>query len=96
MSKAIVLKGDNCSGHGCFPPRASLEGSPDVFVESKGVVRVGDSWAIHSCPKIPPHAGTQAEGSETVFINGKGIAREGDSISCGSKAMGGSRSVFAG
>ena len=39
----IVRLGDICTGHGCWPPRANSSASTDVFVNSRGVHRLGDS-----------------------------------------------------
>ena len=52
-----------------------LQGSPDVFFESKAVARVGD---LVECSD---HGGPQfvAEGARTVFANGRPIARIGHS-----------------
>ncbi len=94
---AAARKGDMCSGHGCWPPRASTSGSPNVFINGKPALRVGDSWAAHTCPSIPEtHASTQAGGSSTVFVNGRGLARIGDAVACGSSVASGSTNVFAG
>jgi len=41
--------GDDCTGHGCFPPRPSVGASPNVFVNSKAQVRVTDPYACHGC-----------------------------------------------
>jgi uncharacterized Zn-binding protein involved in type VI secretion len=82
-----------CSGHANAPPRANTSASTDVFVDGKGVHRVGDSWGPHG---IPPHTSTQSSGSSTVIVNGKGVARVGDSIACGSTNAQGSSTVFAG
>ena len=38
----IVRLGDYCSGHDGYPPRPNDEASINVFVNSKGVHRVGD------------------------------------------------------
>jgi uncharacterized Zn-binding protein involved in type VI secretion len=87
---------DICTGHGCFPPRANAEGSPDVFVNGLGWHRVGDGWQPHGCPVCPPHGGSLAVGSGTVFVNGRAAGRIGDPVSCGSSAATGSANVFAG
>lgn len=93
---AVVRLGDLCSGHGGFPPRPNDSASTDVFVNGKGVHRVGDHWVIH-CDATPIcHDGVEATGSTTVFVNGRGVARVGDSISCGSVCAQGSPDVFAG
>jgi len=44
---AVVRLGDMSRGHSCFPPRPNIEASSNVFVNGKGVHRVGDAWAIH-------------------------------------------------
>jgi uncharacterized Zn-binding protein involved in type VI secretion len=92
---AVTRLGDSCTGHGCFPPRASTGASGDVFVNGIAVHRQGDGWAVHCCPP-PCHAGSLASGSGTVFVNGKQIGRIGDPVDCGSAVAAGSGNVFAG
>ena len=82
----VTRVGDSHSGtcsHGadCCPHSVSgefTEGSPNVFVNGKAVVRVGDSLE-HNCP----HCGTgeASGGSSTVFANGQAVVREGDPVS---------------
>jgi uncharacterized Zn-binding protein involved in type VI secretion len=43
----VARKGDVCTGHGCFPPRANAGWSPDVFVNGRNVHRQGDGWSSH-------------------------------------------------
>ncbi len=94
---AVSRLGDNCTGHGCWPPRPSTGASPDVFVNGIAVHRQGDAWAAHTCPTIPQtHASVLAAGSATVFANGKQLARIGDPVACGSSVAQGSPTVFAG
>lgn len=94
---AAHRKGDKGSGHGCWPPRENLEGSPDVYVNGIPLHREGDAWDAHTCPSIPEtHASILASGSGTVFINGKAAARIGDPVACGSVAVEGSTTVFIG
>lgn len=88
--------GDTCTGHGCFPARANVAASPDVFVNGRGWHRVGDAWAAHGCAVCPPHGGVLAAGSATIFVNGRPAGRVGDPVSCGSKAATGSADVWAG
>ncbi|MGB0966630.1 MAG: PAAR domain-containing protein [Pikeienuella sp.] len=89
--------GDSCTGHGCWPPRASVSGSPNVYVNSIPVHREGDGWGAHTCPAIPEtHAGVLGAGSGTVYVNGKQIGRIGDPVSCGSSVASASSDVFAG
>ncbi len=97
---AVARLGDTCTGHECFPPRSSTEGSPNVFCNGLPVHRVGDGWAVHTCthPEVPhgSHGGVLASGSSKVFVNGQPIGRIGDAVSCGSSVATGSSNVFAG
>ena len=89
-----VRKGDNGTGHGCYPPRANTSASADVIINNKGAHRLGDAWAPHGCAICPAHGGSLSSASTTVFTNGKGQGRIGDSVSCGSSAAQGSGNVF--
>lgn len=82
----------NCSGHSCWPPRPTIDGSPNIFVNSLEAIRVSDPYDIHCCP--PCHGGTAAEGSPDVFYNSLAAHRIGDAVSCGSYAAQGSPDVF--
>ena len=88
-----VRAGDTGSGHSCFPSRPNTSWSSDVFINSRGAHRVGDSWAVHCCAGVC-HGGTAASGSPNVFTNGKAQCRIGDSISCGSSMATGSSDVI--
>jgi uncharacterized Zn-binding protein involved in type VI secretion len=93
----VTRQGDACTGHGCWPPRASTGASPSVYVNGIAVHRQGDAWAAHTCPSIPQtHASVLANGSTTVFANGKALGRIGDPVACGSSVAAGSANVFAG
>jgi len=97
MSSAVTRKGDMGSGHGCWPPRQSTGGSPNVFVNGISVHREGDTWASHTCPTIPEtHDSVLKSGSSTVYVNGKQIGRIGDPVACGSSVATGSSNVFSG
>ncbi|KAF0113227.1 MAG: PAAR repeat-containing protein [Rhodospirillaceae bacterium] len=92
---AVTRVGDVCSGHGCWPSRPSVEGSPNVFINGLPVVRQGDAFAPHTCPDIPEtHGGVLAGGSPTVFVNGRPVGRIGDAVSCGGAVAAGSPNVF--
>ncbi|MCY1283156.1 PAAR motif protein [compost metagenome] len=94
---AVTRLGDQCTGHGCWPPRPCNGASGNVFANGIAVHRKGDSWEAHTCPAIPEtHASVLAEGSSTVFANGKPLARIGDPVACGSSVATGSANVFAG
>ena len=93
---AVTRIGDNCSGHGCFPPRMAVQGSGNVFVNGKATHRQGDEWDSHCCPNNGCHNSTLSSGSSTVFVNGHQIARIGDPVACGSISAAGSGNVFAG
>ena len=91
---SVSRKGDNCTGHGCFPPRASVSGCDWVTIEGIEMLRVGDGYASHKCGKSV-HGGAVASGSSFVLIEGVPIARIGDSVSCGSAIAQGSDFVFS-
>lgn len=92
---AVTRLGDFCSGHGCWPPRQNISASSNVFVNGKGVHRLGDGWAVHCC-KSSCHPGIASEGSQSVFVNGLPVVRIGDGVSCGSVAAQGSSDTFFG
>lgn len=92
---AVTRLGDLCSGHGCWPPRPSIDASQNVKANGIGVMRVGDPYAIHCC-KAKCHGGNLVMGSSSVFVNGIAAGRIGDAVSCGSVAARGSSNVFAG
>lgn len=92
---AATRIGDQCSGHGCFPPRVNDQGSSNVFLNGIGAHRVGDHWVTHCCGDSC-HDSVAAVGSSTVFINGVAATRIGDLVACGSAIAQGSPSVFFG
>jgi hypothetical protein len=112
-SKAVTRVGDKTTGHGPYKPRATLDsigspdsnvgGSNDVFVNNKGVNRVGDRWKPHTPSPNDLHANDN-DGSPdltldipnaAVFANNKGVARVGDKVEDDTIA-GGSPNVFIG
>ena len=95
MSKPIVLLGDLGLDHDGYPPTPVITGSPNVLVDGKPVVRVGDQLAMHSKPFHPPHPRVIASGSSTVMINGMPAAITGGDVACGGVTVG-SGSVVVG
>jgi hypothetical protein len=119
-SKAVTRVGDKTVGHGPYKPRATLDstgapdsnvgGSDNVFVNNKGVNRVGDRWKPHGTPpNLPGSAGQHATDSDgspdltnaipnaAVFANNKGVARIGDTVdNLNDTIAGGSPNVFVG
>ena len=99
MPEAARL-GDICTGHACFPPRPSVEGSSDVLVNGIPLHRQGDSWATHcyTHPDVPHgcHASVLASGSGTVLVNGRQAGRIGDPVACGGNVATGSDNVIIG
>ena len=96
---AAHRKGDIGSGHAChFPPSAAIGGSPNVYVNGRPLMRVGDAYAPHGCVAghAPPHPRALAQGSASVFINGRKAGRIGDAINCGGNAASASPNVFIG
>lgn len=84
---------DNCSGHGCWPPRPSATASPDVLTNGLQTERYGDSMTAHCCPP-PCHGGTHV-GKRNVLVNGRTMQVRGDPISCGSVGQQCSPNVLA-
>jgi len=91
----ITRIGDNGTGHGCYPARPSIGGSPNVYVNSIPVVRQGDPYDTHCCGSSC-HGGNLASGSSIVYVNGLQLGRIGDPISCGSSVAVGSPNTYAG
>ncbi len=96
MAAPAARLGDICTGHGCFPPRPSISGSPTVLINGLPAHRVGDAWAVHGCPVCVPHGSVLAAGSPTVFVNGLPLGRIGDAVACGSFVATGSPNVIVG
>ncbi len=77
--------------HGCpaCPHPAvgpAIVGSPDVMVNYRPALRVGDIGIHAAC--CGPNTWTAVKGSGTVFINGKPAHRLGDDdIHCGGKGQ---------
>lgn len=92
--KPVVRKGDTCTGHGCFPSRANVEGSDFVTIEDIPVHCVGHAWATHCCGPAC-HDSVQGSGADYISIEGSPVARVGDDVACGSKNATGSDFVFA-
>lgn len=91
---AATRLGDNCTGHDCFPPRPSIQGSPDVYTNAIQQVRVGDAFDKHCCGSC--HPGNLAAGSGSVYVNSQPAGRIGDQVNCGSRVAIGSSTVFIG
>ena len=51
---------DNCTGHGCWPPRPNNSASTNVFVNNKPMAIIGDAVACGSLIR---------DGSSNVFAN---------------------------
>lgn len=92
-------KGDIGSGHAChFPPTPATGGSPDVYVNGRPLMRVGDPYMPHACVvgHAPPHPRNLAKGSASVYVNGIPAGRKGDAINCGGEAQTASSNVYIG
>jgi uncharacterized Zn-binding protein involved in type VI secretion len=88
--------GDLNTGHDACPPVPLVTASVNVFINNKGAVRKGDTYAVHSCVAHAPHQDVILNGSATVFINGQNAARQGDPCSYGATCMEHSPNVFIG
>ena len=93
---SATRKGDYCTGHGCYPPRPSITGSPNVYTNNRPAIRRTDWYAAHGCNRCIPHPGQLKKGSQTVFINMLDAGRIGDPIDCGSFVAQGSQNVYIG
>jgi uncharacterized Zn-binding protein involved in type VI secretion len=80
-----IRVGDNSQGHNPYPPRPADQGSPNLRINGKASVRVGDHWISHCASSC--HDGHGAEGSPNVRVNGKPKMRTGDAIDCGDHAL---------
>jgi uncharacterized Zn-binding protein involved in type VI secretion len=95
MPQIFRANTDISTGH-CYGPKPCLIGSPDVFVNNKPVVRIGDNYSqTHTCGNDTHVMGVAATGSSTVLVNNKGVHRTGDLVQCGDIAGIGSPDVFA-
>jgi uncharacterized Zn-binding protein involved in type VI secretion len=72
-----------------------IEGSPNVFVNGKGVVRIGDHIQPHNHGKNTVYS-YMITGSSTIFANGKAICRNGDLATNGDVGIGGATNCIAG
>lgn len=97
---SAARKGDKTTGPSNHPwmQAPAIEGSPNVIINGKPAVRVGDHFASHSLPFPPimPHDSVAAQGSKTVFVNGKALSRIGDQTSCSDIIAEGSPNVIVG
>ena len=91
----VCRKNDICSGHADYPPRPNTQSSHNVFVNSLGWHRKGDTWGIH-CNDDNCHGSRLAAGSCCVYVNSLQAGRIGDPVECGSAVARGSSNVFAG
>ncbi|MEG5932559.1 PAAR domain-containing protein [Enterobacter hormaechei] len=89
---AIAVKGSVGSGHGSFPPRASVMGDPLVTINGVPVQVQGDVFPTHTDGHTA-HPGTAISGHAYITVNGKGVCAVGDAISCGSVIVSGDATV---
>jgi uncharacterized Zn-binding protein involved in type VI secretion len=86
---------DDCTGHGCYPPRPLAVGSPNVFTNFLNQGRQTDTYNAHCCGPAC-HGGEIVKGSATVFANFLQVARQSDPVDCGSRCDVHSPDVFTG
>ena len=92
--KPVTRRGDIHSGHYCFPPTPGSSTSPNVNANGRGVMRVGDNFVPHGCPK--PHPVIASTGFGKVLVNGKPIVRVSSKTGCGATVVAGSPNVLVG
>lgn len=88
--------GDQCTGHGAWPPREATEGSENVLINDLPAHRLTDAWADHCMLAVICHSGALSSGCENIFINDLPAGRMTDDIDCGSTVAEGSDNVFSG
>ena len=109
MAANAIRVNDMTTGHGCFPPQKLSEGSPNVYVNSRPVIRQGDVAQAHMCGMIESaHIGIVKEYYRkcSVFINDRIPARlldklekgylveTGEECGCDGKIITGAKTVF--
>jgi uncharacterized Zn-binding protein involved in type VI secretion len=72
----------------------NVVGSPNVIVNDKPAVRIGDSILPHG--RASHSKAVMATGSSTVFVNSIPACRGGDIADCGHVSSSGSGNVIAG
>lgn len=90
---SITRLGDVDTGHGGWPPRGNVEGSPDVFANELPVHRETDEWPVH-CDDSDCHDSQLEQGSINVFVNNLGASFSSSLETDGSFALQGSPNVF--
>ena len=74
--------GSSCCSHRVSGPAVS--GSPDVLINGRPVLRIGDPGRHRKC--CGPNTWTASEGSASIFVNGIPVTRIGDATKhCGGK-----------
>lgn len=87
----ICVLGDVCTGCSTCPKsRQNIEASQTVYIQMRGVHRVGDGWMVHC-----NHPGALAQGSPNVFVELRAVGRCHDPITCGSYVQTCISNVFA-
>lgn len=94
MGLQVSRLGDMTTGHGCFPPQKTIQGSTNVFIEGKPAFRQLDAAQPHCCKYC--HPTNAIKGSMTVYVNQRQLMRVTDPCNCGSRMMTGARTVRAG
>ena len=96
MGRQANLLGDQCTGHGGYPPRQVVSGvSSTVYINGKPCVLDGAQYLQH-CSNSDCHTGVVIATTGTVFVQGRKMSRTGDPISCGSFVLGSSSNVLIG
>ena len=95
-TRFVVRLGNICTGHGPYPPRPNIEGSPNFSIKGFPVHREGDGWASH-CRTSPPwdcHTSVMGVCDSKFMANGKTVAFVGDPVVCGSFCAEGEASLL--
>lgn len=102
MTSKGIARGDKTdsvsTGHSCDTKTTTNVCSTSVFVNGKGVCRLGDDITIHNRKvgdSCVPHTAKITGSSDSVYVDGIAIARDTDSADAGNISSG-STNVFSG
>lgn len=84
-------------GSGCNTPviAGTGVGSSTVFVNGKGVIRIGDVVGPHKFTGCGPDTSVLTSASPNIFVDGARVARDGDQYTSDNTITSGSPNVIA-
>ena len=82
MAMPIGRLTDYCSGHRCYPPVPTIQGSSNTWCDDLPIHRLGDKYVPHCCHGC--HVPITSSGSPSVYINDKPASHIGARTGCSS------------